>query len=123
MESSGPCISKSLPASTTNCTCPSGSKLTLLHKTDGVSDVYTCQSCPKGQIIGSTGACGYCPDGKAAISSVHLFEWPLGPLSSIFKTACSGDYCSGVSYFPLFVAIKFCFDAFVHFLYAITELG
>ena len=99
----GPCISESKPEKTTNCTCPFGSKLTFVHRTDS-PDAYICKSCPRGQVITSSGSCGNCPDGKAAIPGVFINEWPMGPISSLFNTQCSGENCYGVSwmYFYLF---------------------
>lgn len=93
----GPCIPEIRVAPTTNCTCQSGSKLTLLHQTDGTSDTYICQSCPKGKVIDSHGSCGRCPKGQAAIPGIFIKEWPKGNLPSIFKTECSGNICAGVS--------------------------
>ena len=111
----GPCIPVAKPSTTTNCTCPSGSKLSLVHKTDG-TDAYVCQSCPPGQVITSSGSCGRCPDGKAAIPGIFIREWAKGPVSKLFKTECSGDSCNGVSSFICChfceISIFFCFCGF-----------
>lgn len=93
----GPCISGLRPLMIVNCTCPSGSKLTLVHKTDG-KDTYVCQSCPRGQVIDGTGKCGPCPAGKAAIPGIFIKEWAMGPVSKLFRTECSGDNCNGVGW-------------------------
>ena len=101
----GPCIADPKPVMKHNCTCPSGSKLTLIHKTDG-KDTYICQSCPPGQVITSSGTCGPCLAGKAAIPGIFIKEWPMGPVSKLFRTECSGDNCNGVSWLLHFLAYR-----------------
>ena len=114
----GPCISHRQPLKIVNCTCPSGSKLTLVHKTDG-KDTYICQSCPRGQVIDGTGKCGPCPAGKAAIPGIFIKEWAMGPVSKLFRTECSGDNCNGVSCYFLWCIVQYlsvsCFLLFSFF--------
>ena len=119
----GPCIPlKEVPSMTTNCTCASGSILKPLSRT-GKTDAYICQSCPPGQVIASSGKCGRCPNGKAAIPGIFIREWPSGPIFKLFKTACSGDSCSGVRFLLIYHYLFSSCQLLSSFLYRLHRYG